>query len=82
SSGKIEQPTHTASANSHSGGTIYGSMAIGPTEEGGSQILLDAASIEVSGLSLQPREEFVVENGILKRRLAIASQPYEVGEED
>jgi hypothetical protein len=82
SSGKIEQPSHTASANSHSGGTVYGRIVIGQAEESGSQILLDAAAIEMAGLSLQPREEFVVENGILKRRLAIASQPYVVEEED
>jgi hypothetical protein len=81
SAGKIEQPTHGVLENSHSGGTVYGCMAIGPAEEGGSQILLDANSIERPGLLLQPREEFVVEDGVLKRRLAIASQPYALAEE-
>ncbi|MDR2030118.1 MAG: hypothetical protein LBP65_01465 [Puniceicoccales bacterium] len=43
-------------------------------------IALDANAIQREGLVLQPREEDVVENGVLKKRLSIASQPYQSGE--
>ncbi|MDR3117371.1 MAG: hypothetical protein LBT98_02265 [Puniceicoccales bacterium] len=56
------------------GAASYGKLLL--TGGADATISLDANSIERAGLVLQPREEDVVEDGVLKKRLSIASQPY------
>ncbi|MDR2577166.1 MAG: hypothetical protein LBC42_03955, partial [Puniceicoccales bacterium] len=78
--GEIQQPTHTAAANTHVGATTYGKILFTHSEDSTRQMNFDADLIALSGLVLQPREEYVVENGELKMRLTIASQNYDIEE--
>jgi hypothetical protein len=78
SAGSIEQPSRTPVENSHVGATVYAKILLANGEDGTRQISLDADLLPTPGLVLRPREEFVAENGILRKRLAIASQPYPV----
>ncbi|MDR2668071.1 MAG: hypothetical protein LBB38_03470 [Puniceicoccales bacterium] len=82
SADKISQPSHTATENSHSGGTTYGKLSIAAAGDGGGQIILDANDLATSNLVLKPREEYVVENGELRLRMSLASQPYAIGGEE
>jgi hypothetical protein len=74
--GRIEQPSVGAVGNTHVGSTVYGRILLAHGEDSTRQISLDANLIGGTGLVLQPREEYVVEDGVLCKRLAIASQPY------
>lgn len=58
------------------GATTYGKLLLTSGADSSIAISLDANSIQRTGLSLQPREEDMVEDGVLKKRLSIASQPY------
>ena len=82
SADQISQPSNTPEENTSSGGVTYGKLAISGSEEGGGQIILDANDMSASDLVLRPREEYIVENGVLRLRMAIASQPYAIGGED
>jgi hypothetical protein len=81
SAGQISQPEHIPAGNSDSGPAHYGSLTIGAAD-GGGKIVLDSDGLASADLILKPREEYVVENGVLCRRMAIASQPYDIGGED
>lgn len=78
SDSEIEQPSDSAAQNTHVGQTAYGKMTFSNPEDGTQKIILDASQIAQSGLVMQPRPEDVCENGILKKRLALASQPFAV----
>ncbi|MDR1456443.1 MAG: hypothetical protein LBI34_00045 [Puniceicoccales bacterium] len=72
----IEQARETPGENTHTGTTTYSHLLLADVMDGTRQIVLDARQIGLTGLVLRVREEDVCENGILKKRLILASQPY------
>lgn len=72
----IDQAQEMPRENTHTGPTTYSHLLLADGTDDTRQIALDTRQIGVTGLILQPREEDVCENGILKKRLTLASQPY------
>lgn len=74
----VEQPIYVPQKSIHVAQTSYEKM-IFTTPDKSRRIVLDAATIPQTDLVLQVGEEYVCENGVLKRRLALFSQAYEEG---
>jgi hypothetical protein len=72
----IDQPSKTPVENSQMGITAYRKLSLENGDDATRKIFLDADQIAIGGLVMQPREEDVCENGVLKKRLTLASQPY------
>jgi hypothetical protein len=72
----VELPDRGAWESGHMGNAIFGKLLLTHAGENSRKIILDANLIGRDNLVLQPREEYVVENGVLMKRLSIASQPY------
>jgi hypothetical protein len=72
----IEQAREMPQENTHTGTTTYSHLLLADGTDDTRRIALDTRQIGLTGLVLQPREEDVCENGILKKRLTLASQPY------
>jgi hypothetical protein len=72
----IEQARETPGENTHTGMTTYSHLLLADGTDDTRQIVLDTRQIGLTGLVLRPREEDICENGILKKRLTLASQPY------
>jgi hypothetical protein len=79
---KIDQPAHLPTENSHSGASVFSKILLRQGDDPERQIILDADAIGLGGLTIQCREEDVVENGTLRKRLVLASQPYAAAEEE
>jgi hypothetical protein len=72
----IDQAREMPGENTHTGTTTYSHLLLADGADNTKQIALDTRQIGLPGLVLQPREEDICENGILKKRLTLASQPY------
>lgn len=76
----LEQPTHGRLENSTSGAGQYGRMVFSNPKKPECKIVLDAEAIK-EPVKVELCEEFVCENGILKKRQVLASVPYNFKEE-
>ena len=69
----IEQATHTRIENSGFGQGSWGKMVLKAKSK---EMILDAEDVKAN-TQVKLREEYVCENGIIKKRLVLASEPYE-----
>jgi hypothetical protein len=72
----IDQARETPRENTHTGATTSSRLLLASPADTTRKIALDTDQISMPGLILQPREEDVCENGLLKKRLTLASQTY------
>lgn len=72
----LEQGTHSRIENTDQSGGSYEKVALINPERPKRRLILDAKAI-VSDTTVTLKEETVCENGVLKKRLVLASDPYE-----
>lgn len=75
SSNTIHQPTHSRLESTSSGSGSYTKMVLHHPDSSNRQLVLDPSQLKLD-TKVELREEDVCENGILKKRLVLASNTY------
>lgn len=72
----LEQASKLASKEAQTGKTSYSKWSIQHQNDASRSFILDTAEIPQSGMTIQLQEEDVCDDGVLKKRLSFASEPY------
>ena len=72
----IEHPTHARIDNSDTGPGQYSKMVLGHESSEKKKIILDTTKLK-EDVALEIKEEYYCENGKLRRRMVLASEPYD-----